>query len=464
LGPTGDWLRREESEVAEPRVCVPNPQLKWARLQKGWSHAELAEQIKQSVERAGEDAAGVTADMVGRWETGERGTRQRYRKHLVLVFGKPAAELGLLSADELKCRPPEDNQPLEQLRSMLAMAQGSSDDDAFSRNTFLRLFLGACASVLLPGTTLPGWGGGPIKAAGLEAEVDGQTFVAYEAAVDAQAQLYWTVPAQHLFESALGHTRLGMELLRSASGDSRRSLATATARSALLCGRLAFFDLGDPVGGERCFDTALRLVQEGDDHAVAAAICAHQAFIPGFRCREVETAHALEAAAAHVRYGGGPLLRSWVHAVKGELAVRAGDTKRGLAALRQAEDALDAGGADPAWLDFYDRSRLAGFLGYAQLHAGRHADAAATFETALSELAPRAAKQRAVLLLDLANAYVPIDAKTAFDHASQALEGMSREVYAAARDRLPGLRAALQTTPYAAEFNERSRALVPTLF
>lgn len=445
--------------MAGAKVHIPNPQLKWARLQRGWSHAELAEQIKQSIDRVHEQDTGLTADMVRRWETGERRTLPRYRKHLVLVFGKPAAELGLLSAEELACRPPEDDQSLEQLRSMIAMAQGSSSDEAFSRNTFLRLFLGACASVLLPGTTLAGLGSGLGELARSESPLDGESVAAYETAVDAQAQLYWTVPAGHLFETALGHTRLGMELLRGASGDARRSLATATARSALLCGRLAFFDLGDPAGGERCFDTALRLVQEGDDHAVAAAICAHLAFVPGFRCREVEAGHALDAAAAHVRYGGGPLLRSWVHAVRGELAVRAGDAKRGLASLRQAEEALATGGVDPAWLDFYDGSRLAGFLGYAQLHAGRNVDAVATFEGALAGLAPRAAKQRAVLLLDLANAYVPLDAQTAFDHATQALDGMSREVYAAARDRLPGVRAALRATPYAAEFDERSSAL-----
>lgn len=340
------------------------------------------------------------------------------------------------------------------------MAQGSWSDEAFSRNSFLRLFMGACASVLLP-DVMPGLSARVMELDRPGTNLDGETSVGYEAAVDAQAGLYWTVPAQPLLESALGHTRLGMELLRGATGSARRPLAIATARSALLCGRLAFFDLGDPAGGERCFETAMRLAQEGDDHAVAAVIFGHMAFVPGFRCREAEAAHFLDAAAGHVRYGGGPLVRSWVHAVKGELAVRAGNTKQGVAALRQAEEALTTGGADPVWLDFYDRSRLAGFLGYAQLHAGRNADAASTFEGALAGLAPRAAKQRAVLLLDLANACVPLDPKTALDHATQALDGMSREVYAAARDRLPGLRAAFQPTAYATEFEERSQALVP---
>jgi transcriptional regulator with XRE-family HTH domain len=79
----------------------PNTRLRWQRLQRGWSHQEVVEQIKRSIEQAGEGEAGLNADMVGRWETGGRKPDPRYKKHLVLVFDLPASELGLLSSEEL---------------------------------------------------------------------------------------------------------------------------------------------------------------------------------------------------------------------------------------------------------------------------------------------------------------------------------------------------------------------------
>jgi transcriptional regulator with XRE-family HTH domain len=85
----------------------PNTRLTWQRLQRGWSREELVEQIKQSMRRAAEAESGLNADVVRRWETGDRKPEPRYKKHLVLVFGKPASELGLLSAEELALCPAE---------------------------------------------------------------------------------------------------------------------------------------------------------------------------------------------------------------------------------------------------------------------------------------------------------------------------------------------------------------------
>jgi hypothetical protein len=79
----------------------PNTLLTWQRLQRGWSREELVEQIKRSMRQADEPQPGLNSDIVRRWETGDRKPEPRYKKHLVLVFGKPARELGLLSADEL---------------------------------------------------------------------------------------------------------------------------------------------------------------------------------------------------------------------------------------------------------------------------------------------------------------------------------------------------------------------------
>ena len=70
--------------MMNPEEVVPNERLRRARLLKGWSQAELAEQV------------GTSFEMVSRWERGVTVPSPRYRKRLYAVLGKTAEELGLI--------------------------------------------------------------------------------------------------------------------------------------------------------------------------------------------------------------------------------------------------------------------------------------------------------------------------------------------------------------------------------
>jgi hypothetical protein len=75
-----------------------------------------------------------------------------------------------------------------------------------------------------------------------------------------------------LFEASLGHTQLGLELLRATgAGLIRKQLADATGHSAFLSARLAFFDLGQVAVAEGFLDLAQHVALEAEDHALAAA-------------------------------------------------------------------------------------------------------------------------------------------------------------------------------------------------
>jgi transcriptional regulator with XRE-family HTH domain len=63
---------------------VPNERLRRARTLKGWSQAELAEQV------------GTSFEMVSRWERGITVPSPHYRKRLCTVIGQTAEELGLV--------------------------------------------------------------------------------------------------------------------------------------------------------------------------------------------------------------------------------------------------------------------------------------------------------------------------------------------------------------------------------
>src|SRR5260221_4184216 len=61
-----------------------NPRLRDARVERGWSQQELADQI------------GTTSVNVSRWENGSTFPTPYFRQRLCEVFGKTPAELGLL--------------------------------------------------------------------------------------------------------------------------------------------------------------------------------------------------------------------------------------------------------------------------------------------------------------------------------------------------------------------------------
>ncbi|WIV60694.1 hypothetical protein [Amycolatopsis nalaikhensis] len=432
------------------------------------------DQIKRSMAQAGEAEPGLNADMVGRWETGSRKPDPRYKKHLVLVFERPASELGLLSSEELALRPtkpaafmsnngapPDEKQLINAvtMKVMLVLLGGNSE---VSRPAFLKGVLGASLAALLSnGIAIPD---GVDSLAGEQpTRLDPQSVDAFAAIAALHRDLYWTTSASELLPSVAAHVQLGSGMLKSTSdaeASQSRRLASALAESSLLASRLLFFDLGQGDAAEQFFELADEAATQSADHALAAAVLGHRAFVPGF-AGQLQPAHDyISAAHAHARYAPSPLLRSWLHCVDAELSARAGQPKSSLARIRSAEDALATAGTDPTWLDYFDASRLDGFAGNALLLAARHRDAACRLEGALGNLADTATKQKAVLLFDLATAQAPTDAERALDTVRQACDIVSHSPYGAALQRVPEVRAALNGTPFVAELDERVMALI----
>ncbi|MEU4449504.1 hypothetical protein AB0K14_40625 [Actinosynnema sp. NPDC050801] len=416
---------------------------------------------------AGEAVPGLDDEVVRRWESGDRTPEPRYRKHLVLVFGMAADELGLLSPGELALRPASPATPhgimrddfvetvVRKVTSMLFGAEGE-----FGRKLFLKGLLGVGVTPLLAhGMPLPddvNALAGPQRT-----KLDRHAVDAYRAITASHRDLYWTSPAGDLLPSVIAQARLGESMMKGAFATDALLplLGAAVAEGALLAARLAFFDLAQDDLAEAFFQLAQEAAEVSRDHSMAVAVLAHRAFVPGFTQREQPARVFLEAAHGHARYDAGPLLRSWLHCVDGEISARTGQIQASVARIRSAEDALGTGGTDPVRLDFFDASRLAGFAGNTLLLAGRHHAAADRLREALDGLAVGAERQRAVLLFDLAAAQAPGDADQAFATAGQACDVLGRAYYATALKRVPAVRQSLRHTPYAVELDERVRAL-----
>jgi hypothetical protein len=372
------------------------------------------------MDRCGETDTGLTANTVRRWETGDRWPEPRFRKHLVAIFEQPASELGLLTPEELALRPTGD--VVNEIRRLMSMAEDEIRGAGLDRTAFLRGLLGLGALPLLSGDL----GTGP----------RGDASTAYTKVIAGQRELYWTSPAADLFESAYAHAQLGVRLLRATSSERARvTLSTALAESTMLAGRLAFFDLRQAAVAQRCYETALDASRQAGDHALAAGVLGHMAFIPAFAGDTTRSLELVDAAQQHCWHGVTPLARSWLHCVASEAIARSADPAGYRRHIDLAENALSTDGMVPAWFDFYDASRLNGFAGYCALAAGDNTAASARLQSALDNLAPTAAKQRTVLLADLATAHLD-DAGHAAALVDQALDVLTDDWYATGHQRI----------------------------
>lgn len=445
----------------------PNRRLTWQRLQRGWSREELVSQIKGSMAEQGEPQPGLNAEVIRRWENGQRWPEPRYRKHLVLLFALPAAELGLLLPEELALRPDIETVPTvpsagcdTSADTALQRVNRAMHEHALNRTLSPGGLLGASLAPLqryqlpIPATS-------ETLSRTQRSRLDPQAVAAYADITSTHRELYWHAAANELLPSVAAHAQLGAGMLRATNGDhaTTRQLATAVAESALLTARLAFFDLAEVTLAQQAFDLAQDAVEVGQDHALSSGVLAHRAFVPGFAGHEGPAHEYLRAAQAHARYDAGPLLRSWLHCVEAEIDARTGRPAESLHRIRAAEDALNSTGDDPVWLDFFSAARLSGFAGNALLLAGQHKAAAARLTDAVAGLQEGSAKQRAVFLFDLAICQAGSDAALAWDTIQEACSLLMEDSYATALNRIPAVASALQATPYAVELDTRLREL-----
>ncbi|HZN73782.1 MAG TPA: helix-turn-helix transcriptional regulator [Micromonosporaceae bacterium] len=432
------------------RRYSPNRLLAWERLQRGWSYEELTCQIRQSMTSACETDTGLSANTVRRWETGERWPEPRYRKHLVLIFNRPASELGLLTPEELQQRP--DRDLAADCRGLLDVANA---DGGIDRAAVLRGILGLAA---LPGIT-------PLLSLGSSnepANTDSATSAdAYFQVTRQHRELYWACPPRTLFEPVYTHAQLGVSLLRNAAGTPRATIATALAETALLAGRLAFFDLNQPALTHRCYDVALAASREAGDHALAAAVLGHMAFIPAFSRDPHGARDLLAAARQHTWHGVGPAVRSWLHCVASEVAARDGAGAAARHEIALAESAFAQDATTPEWMDYYNAGRLNAFAGYAALADGAATEAAERLRQCLDALGERDAKQRSVVLADLAEAHCD-DPDQVAAYLDRALDAVERNWYSTGLDRVRSTRAVLADSLHGAALDERIAALVST--
>ena len=274
----------------------------------------------------------------------------------------------------------------------------------------------------------------------------------YITITSAYRHMYWAVPPAQLHNTVAAHVKLGASLLASVPEAARRALAAAVSESSLLAGRIEFFDLQDPHQAQASLVIALQAAQDAHDALLGSAALAHMAFIPAFSgdARRAEEARdKIRAARQFARRGpASPEMRAWLDAVEAETETRFGDTRKALQLIRHAEEiyAAEEPRPSPAWLDWFSPVRLAGFKGNTLLTDRQPGPARQTLREVIDHLPEDAAKQRSVILGDLAAVAVSEgSAEEACQLAELALDQLARTWYATGMARVRAVRASLSS-------------------
>ncbi|MFJ9980181.1 helix-turn-helix transcriptional regulator [Streptomyces cyaneofuscatus] len=269
----------------------------------------------------------------------------------------------------------------------------------------------------------------------------------FAAVTRAHRSLYWSVAPTALHPTVIGHAELGCVLLAETAGRTRQSVACSLSETWLLAGRIQFFDLRESDEADETWLRGLQAAREAEDHLLGAAALAHMAFVPGWEGRRNEAAQRMVAARTYARRGDPPaLLLAWLDAVEAECETRAGHVRTALHLINHGEDVLakDNGAPVPEWFDWFSAPRLAAFKGNTQLRAGHLPQARVTLSAALDQLSEAEAKQRTVVLGDLAAVEAAAgETEVACRYAVLALDQLERTWYATGMDRVREVRQTL---------------------
>jgi hypothetical protein len=330
--------------MAPVRAYVPNIRLQERRARAHLTQEAVAEELARLAWIHQGIRAGVNADMVGKWERGEKRPSKFYRRLLCLLYECLAEELGWWE--------PAESSELRRVGGL----------------------------VVPP----PGFGG---RWPERPLHVSEATVHNLESVTAAYRRMYHTVAAHDLIDDVAQHAQTTAGFWRrTADPELRRSLAAAASEITMLAGRMSFFDLGRPSQAEPYYHDALEAAQDAGDRPMQAVVLGNKSFLPRSRGDFASALQLLDQAKRLVP--DDPVVRSWAMALEAMTQAWAQEPTQSLATLEAAETVLDAAtpGAAPAWFDYYDRPRLAGFKGQVHIRLAQPETAHTVLEEAMVRL------------------------------------------------------------------------------
>lgn len=438
------------------------PRLREHRLRRSLTQQEVAEGLMRLAWSRFRRRVGVNADMVSKWERGQKRPSRFYQRLLCSLFDALPAELGLTTEVELPTRPgslsaglPDQSSEsievlaeLDELRAPVQLLQPKMlmlwREELLNRRQMLKL-LGAAPAIsavesldttlqLLPDVERP-----PFRGQETLLELD-QLIGHLEAVYHRSDPKRLLLPVRALAATA-------EDFLSEVRGrEARRAVLDTLGRAHLLAGRLSFFDLHDPMPARAHLDLAREASQEAGHELLTAAVFGHLAFLPADKHNFSAAASYVAAARDSLSRMPVPLVAAWLCAVEAELSTNARAIGPAMRSLERAREEMV--GSErvpaPAWFDFFDERRLCGFEGFTLRRAGSTSAARVKLQAALAPSGRSIPKQRAVSSIDLAAVCVEDgDVDEGCRLATDAAVELHRAGYATAVDRLVEFREVL---------------------
>lgn len=425
-------------------VGSERPRLREYRTRLGWTQQELADRLAHLAWMEHREHVAVNADMVAKWERGVKGVSPRYRELLCRLFGVTADQLGVKSTPASVAVREMPSGGDESLVRMVDSAAHLLDQLGAAGSVLAPHMLGAWKDAATTRRTMLGLLDPAAADPAGRARATTATLAELEQLAERYHDLYETADPPALLTSVAAHLRMTAAALgRDPEPGERRRLLRNQAQVAILAGRLAADDLGNPMFGRGYYSLACDSARDaGDEQLTALAY----GCVAGLAAVEGMTTTALDhLARATERAHSSPALAFWLATLDARVRADRGELPAAHEALDRAQVALHAGGVGPVSSNEAAAADLAAATGHVLLRAGAYDAAQEALTAALDQFRPAARRDRVLVLVELATVELHRgELAAACSGATQAAGLLHQATYALGAARLRAFRAAAQ--------------------
>jgi tetratricopeptide (TPR) repeat protein len=279
--------------------------------------------------------------------------------------------------------------------------------------------------------------------------VDGALLRDLDLTTAAYERMRHRVPGRHLMRQVVGHIELTEDVLRGSLWPAQRQRLLANlSQTTSLLSWLQFFDQGDRAAARTSLMRSTKAAQESGDPELMVLAMIRGAEQRTYSGQAHQSTQLLDAAEHLAARGSSPKALSWILAANAEAHATLGELDPSLALLDRSLDALRPGraGDDPSWAEYWNRSKVLGYVGACHMRMRRPEAARAALDDALHLGEELTVKHQSIYLVDLATTYTQErEPEEACRLAGKALDIAGPIHYSTTMERMAALRRDLET-------------------
>lgn len=257
-------------------------------------------------------------------------------------------------------------------------------------------------------------------------------------------QLRATLPPRDIAQSVLAHLQTVTQMLRQSLPElMRQRLCAIAGETAQLLGQMAF-DMNDHAAAQSYYKVSIEAAQEAQQNNLCAITLGRASLLPINSVAPENSVPLLRKAQLLAQSAHTGLSRAWLLAIEAESWAKANNADECARALDHAEESLapvasnQAADGDPYWTEFTP-VRLNAYKGACFIRLGQSRKAIQALSEALALASSHSLRPRAIMLTDLAKAYVEygeieMGCQTAVDALQLAHQTKSPMVYGRIQD------------------------------